>query len=214
MRLAALTCEVLARSVYLCAARSPHVVDVRWTWRGLQDDPARPPARPAELAGDPSGRARRDRTALRRGGPRVRALRRRDSGPPGRLDPARRAARPRPHHALPGGPARLPTAAARGPLPGALPVSGWVVRDALVDWWSAQLAVAKCDEELAAVGIRTAQEVGCQQVRLRGAGLREDAPRIVGNGGADAAVRAGTRREVDEDIVDELAEGQAEADVG
>jgi hypothetical protein len=39
MRLLALTCEVLARSVYLCAARSPHVVDVRLNRRGLHDDP-------------------------------------------------------------------------------------------------------------------------------------------------------------------------------
>jgi len=40
MRLLALTCEVLARSVYLCAARSPHVVDVRLNRRGLHDDPS------------------------------------------------------------------------------------------------------------------------------------------------------------------------------
>src|SRR3972149_4695128 len=39
MRLLALTCEVLARSVYLCAARTPHVVDVRLNRRGLHDDP-------------------------------------------------------------------------------------------------------------------------------------------------------------------------------
>ena len=39
MRLLALACEVLARSVYLCAARSPHVVDVRLNRRGLHDDP-------------------------------------------------------------------------------------------------------------------------------------------------------------------------------
>ncbi len=39
MRLLALTCDVLARSVYLCAARSPHVVDVRLNRRGLHDDP-------------------------------------------------------------------------------------------------------------------------------------------------------------------------------
>jgi hypothetical protein len=39
VRLLALTCEVLARSVYLCAARSPHVVDVRLNRRGLHDDP-------------------------------------------------------------------------------------------------------------------------------------------------------------------------------
>ncbi|HSW43038.1 MAG TPA: DUF1638 domain-containing protein, partial [Patescibacteria group bacterium] len=39
MRLLALTCEVLARSVYLCAARSPHVVDVHLHRRGLHDDP-------------------------------------------------------------------------------------------------------------------------------------------------------------------------------
>ncbi len=38
-RLLALTCEVLARSVYLCAARSPHIVDVRLNRRGLHDDP-------------------------------------------------------------------------------------------------------------------------------------------------------------------------------
>ena len=39
MRLLALTCEVLARSVYLCAARSPHIVDIRLNRRGLHDDP-------------------------------------------------------------------------------------------------------------------------------------------------------------------------------
>jgi len=39
VRLLALTCEVLARSVYLCAARSPHVVDVHLNRRGLHDDP-------------------------------------------------------------------------------------------------------------------------------------------------------------------------------
>lgn len=39
MRLLALTCEVLTRSVYMCAARSPHVVDVRLNRRGLHDDP-------------------------------------------------------------------------------------------------------------------------------------------------------------------------------
>ena len=38
-RLLAITCEVLARSVYLCAARSPHVVDVRLLQRGLHDRP-------------------------------------------------------------------------------------------------------------------------------------------------------------------------------
>jgi hypothetical protein len=39
MRLLALTCEVLARAVYLSAARSPHVVDVRLNRRGLHDNP-------------------------------------------------------------------------------------------------------------------------------------------------------------------------------
>jgi hypothetical protein len=39
MRLLALTCEVLARSVYFCAARSPHAVDVRLNRFGLHDDP-------------------------------------------------------------------------------------------------------------------------------------------------------------------------------
>jgi hypothetical protein len=38
-RILALTCEVLARSVYLCASRSPHIVDVRLNRRGLHDDP-------------------------------------------------------------------------------------------------------------------------------------------------------------------------------
>jgi len=38
-RILALTCEVLARSVYLCAARSPHIVDVSLNRRGLHDDP-------------------------------------------------------------------------------------------------------------------------------------------------------------------------------
>ena len=39
LRILALTCEVLARSVYLCAARSPNIVDVRLNRRGLHDDP-------------------------------------------------------------------------------------------------------------------------------------------------------------------------------
>lgn len=38
-RLLAITCEVLARSVYLCAARSPQIVDVRLLQRGLHDRP-------------------------------------------------------------------------------------------------------------------------------------------------------------------------------
>ncbi len=39
MRIVALTCEVLARAVYLSAASSPHVVDVRLNPRGLHDTP-------------------------------------------------------------------------------------------------------------------------------------------------------------------------------
>jgi len=39
MRLYAIACDVLARPVYLCAARSPHVVDVRLFERGLHDVP-------------------------------------------------------------------------------------------------------------------------------------------------------------------------------
>jgi hypothetical protein len=39
MRLLALTCEALARPVYLCAARSRHVVDVRLIRLGLHDEP-------------------------------------------------------------------------------------------------------------------------------------------------------------------------------
>lgn len=40
MRLLVLACEVLARSVYLAAARSPNVVDVRLNRRGLHDESA------------------------------------------------------------------------------------------------------------------------------------------------------------------------------
>jgi Protein of unknown function (DUF1638) len=40
MRIVALTCEVLARAVYLSAARSPNVVDVRLNRRGLHDVPS------------------------------------------------------------------------------------------------------------------------------------------------------------------------------
>jgi hypothetical protein len=39
MRLLAIACDILARPVYLCAARSPHVVDVTLFGRGLHDDP-------------------------------------------------------------------------------------------------------------------------------------------------------------------------------
>jgi hypothetical protein len=39
MRIVALTCEVLSRPVYLSAARSPNVVDVRLNQRGLHDTP-------------------------------------------------------------------------------------------------------------------------------------------------------------------------------
>ena len=39
MRLHAIACDVLARPVYLCAARSPHVVDLTLLPRGLHVDP-------------------------------------------------------------------------------------------------------------------------------------------------------------------------------
>lgn len=39
MRLYAIACDVLARPVYLSAARSPHVVDIRLFERGLHDEP-------------------------------------------------------------------------------------------------------------------------------------------------------------------------------
>ncbi len=39
MRLYAIACDVLARPVYLCAARSPHVVDIRLFERGLHNEP-------------------------------------------------------------------------------------------------------------------------------------------------------------------------------
>jgi len=40
LRLRVVGCEVLARPIYLCAARSPHVVDVTLQRRGLHDTPA------------------------------------------------------------------------------------------------------------------------------------------------------------------------------
>jgi hypothetical protein len=39
MRLKCLACEVLARPVYLCAAQSPHIVDVQLLRRGLHNNP-------------------------------------------------------------------------------------------------------------------------------------------------------------------------------
>ena len=39
MRIHAIACDVMARPVYLCAARSPHVVDVTLFKRGLHSDP-------------------------------------------------------------------------------------------------------------------------------------------------------------------------------
>jgi Protein of unknown function (DUF1638) len=40
MRILCLGCEVLARPLYLCAAHSPHIVDIRLFQRGLHNDPA------------------------------------------------------------------------------------------------------------------------------------------------------------------------------
>ena len=40
MRLFCLSCEVLARPLYLCAARSPHIVDIELFRRGLHNDAA------------------------------------------------------------------------------------------------------------------------------------------------------------------------------
>ena len=39
MQLHAIACDVMARPIYLCAARSPHVVDVTLFKRGLHEDP-------------------------------------------------------------------------------------------------------------------------------------------------------------------------------
>ena len=39
MRLKCLACEVLARPIYLCAAQSPHIVDVQLFQRGLHNNP-------------------------------------------------------------------------------------------------------------------------------------------------------------------------------
>ncbi len=55
MRLFCLACEVLARPVYLCAARSPHIVDIELFAKGLHNEPAdlraRLQARIDQLAG-------------------------------------------------------------------------------------------------------------------------------------------------------------------
>jgi len=40
MHLMCLACDVLARPVYLCAARSPHIVDIELFRRGLHNEPA------------------------------------------------------------------------------------------------------------------------------------------------------------------------------
>jgi hypothetical protein len=40
MRLLCIGCEVLARPLYLCAAHSPHIVDIHLFRRGLHNDPA------------------------------------------------------------------------------------------------------------------------------------------------------------------------------
>ena len=40
MKLFCLACEVLARPLYLCAARSPHIIDIQLMQRGLHNQPA------------------------------------------------------------------------------------------------------------------------------------------------------------------------------
>lgn len=45
MRLKCIGCEVLARAIYLCAAQSPHLVDVTLLERGLHNTPAKLRAR-------------------------------------------------------------------------------------------------------------------------------------------------------------------------
>jgi hypothetical protein len=40
MRLMCLACEVLARPLYMCAARSPHIVDMQLFRRGLHNEPS------------------------------------------------------------------------------------------------------------------------------------------------------------------------------
>jgi hypothetical protein len=40
VRLLCLSCEVLARPLYLCAARSPHIVDIELFAKGLHNEPA------------------------------------------------------------------------------------------------------------------------------------------------------------------------------
>jgi hypothetical protein len=52
MRLKCIACEVLARPIYLCAAHSPHIVDVVLLKRGLHDNPVGLRARIQELIDD------------------------------------------------------------------------------------------------------------------------------------------------------------------
>ena len=53
MRLHVIACDIVARPVYLCAARSPHVVDVTLLQRGLHNEPP-------NLRSTPPGGDRRD----------------------------------------------------------------------------------------------------------------------------------------------------------
>jgi hypothetical protein len=39
MRFRIIACEVLAREVYICAARSPHLIDVELVEKGLHNTP-------------------------------------------------------------------------------------------------------------------------------------------------------------------------------
>jgi hypothetical protein len=56
MRLACLACEVLARPLYLSAARSPHIVDIQLFRRGLHNNPADLRARLQDAVDEASAR--------------------------------------------------------------------------------------------------------------------------------------------------------------
>ena len=60
MRLCCIACEVLARPLYLSAARSPHIVDIQLFRRGLHNDPADLRTRLQAAVDEASGRALAD----------------------------------------------------------------------------------------------------------------------------------------------------------
>ena len=112
MHLMCLSCEVLARPLYLSAARSPHIVDIELFRKGLHNEPA-------DLRGTAPGAHRRGiRPALRLSRHGLRPVRPGDRRPDCPQHPDRHPARPRLHHPLPGQPrAATSTSSSISPAP-------------------------------------------------------------------------------------------------